>query len=72
MTTLQYVQKKSRTNSFWMFTTVALLSVLIVVLWDMVEAFIQKMVVRSLDSGTTENETTLKDEGLDEMGITNR
>ncbi|WP_157687486.1 hypothetical protein [Jiulongibacter sediminis] len=48
------------------------MSVLIVVLWDMVEAFIQKMVVRSLDSGTTENETTLKDEGLDEMGITNR
>lgn len=68
----EYVSKKSQTNSFWMFTTFALLGVLIVVLWDSVEEFIQKVVVRLFDSGTTDNETTLKDEGLDEIDITIR
>ncbi len=65
----EYVSKKSRTNSFWMFSTFALLGILIVVLRDKMESFMQKVVVRWFDSGTTENETTLIDEGLDEIDI---
>ncbi len=66
----QYVQRNSRTNSFWMFSTFALLAVLIVVLWDKVESLILKLVVRWFDSGTTENETTRNSRGLDKIDIT--
>ncbi|KPM46794.1 hypothetical protein [Jiulongibacter sediminis] len=68
----QYVQKKSRTNCFWMLSTFALLGILIIVLWDKVESLIRKVVVRWYDPGTTENKTTLKKDGLGNNHITNR
>ena len=57
----EYVSKKSRTNSFLIFTTFALLGISIVVLWDKMESFMQKVLVRWFDPDTTENEITLKD-----------
>lgn len=40
----QYVQKKSRPNSFWVFTTFVLSAILFIVLWDKVETVFQRVV----------------------------